>query len=636
MARQREADRSARSGWILGLALAGGYLLVALVALPSYGPTWDCVAAAYPYGDRMVAYLRTGDEAFLEARSHVPAPEVRAPHPDFATWRFDEQQVRLPGSLVSGILCRLLWTELGWLPAMQAHNLAACLFVAVLVLGMARFAAPRLGPLAAGAGCVLLLCAPRFFAHGFNNLKDVPEASLYVLATVAGYRALTARSLRWWCAAGALTGLAMVQKANAVFIPVQLGLFALGLAWIGKAERAELAKSVARGLPLFALGFVVGYIAPFPPFWSAPIAAPRERFVEILRVGNTLTSVWGDVLPPASLWSADGWWMALWTTPPLLLALGALGAWKGRMEARVRWFLLLGVLVPVGRTGLPGMRNFDGVRHFLEFLPYLALLAGSGFAFALSRLHTPGPRALPRFLAAGASLAVFVPLAAQLVRTHPNGICYFGALAGGLDGAQARGLPDATDYWANSYWQGLAWIDEHASAGAALIVPVGGHVAQAALPVRTGGRVRMWDGERSSLPLFAMTITRREHYGPFLARLDAARTPAHEIRVQGAPILRVWELADDEEGRADAELWLAESAAKEARRRVIAALAAQPEVLKRVVVALAGFPTQGAEETERRLRELLPPELHDAARRIVWLLQASLALPADGGAAPPR
>ena len=38
------------------------------------------------------------------------------------------------------------------------------------------------------------------------------------------------------------------------------------------------------------------------------------------------------------------------------------------------------LMVPIIRISLPGMINFGGIRHFLEFIPAAALIAGYGAA----------------------------------------------------------------------------------------------------------------------------------------------------------------------------------------------------------------------------------------------------------------
>jgi hypothetical protein len=102
------------------VALVAAILAVAVPLLGSYGATWDCVMGEYPYGERLFAYLKTGDERFLDLLRTEPAPVVRAPHPDFDVGRFDWYQVYPVGAFLSAVSCELLWTRTGLVPALQA------------------------------------------------------------------------------------------------------------------------------------------------------------------------------------------------------------------------------------------------------------------------------------------------------------------------------------------------------------------------------------------------------------------------------------------------------------------------------------------------------------------------------------
>ena len=51
-----------------------------------------------------------------------------------------------------------------------------------------------------------------------------------------------------------------------------------------------------------------------------------------------------------------------------------------------------------------------------------------------------------------------------MVRNHPNQLVYYSPLVGRLAGAQAKGYPQATDYWGNAYLQGTHWLNVNAAA----------------------------------------------------------------------------------------------------------------------------------------------------------------------------
>ncbi len=602
---QAESPRPARKGaarpGVLGLLVALAYLVPALFLLPDYGPTWDCVMGDYPFGERLLGYLETKDERFLDLRLREPSPRVRSPHPDFDFGRFGSHQVFPLGAFLSALSCRLLWTEAGLVPAMVAHHLPVVLFAALLVGVTSWFAASRLGTSAGLAAGAFLALSPRFFADSFNNPKDVPEACLYTLGALAGLRALQGGRARHWVLAGALAGLGLAQKQNALFLPLQLGLL-WALARLGRASAVPLRLS-ARGV-LVALGaFLVAWFAASPPFWSSPLEGPRSQIAQILAGG----------LAPRRTVSLEAPHLVLVTTPIPLLLLAALGVFSRSLTRSERVFVLVGAALPVARNLIPGMRNYDGVRHFHEFLPFFCVLGALGLDLLGRRLRPP--------LRAALLVLALLPGALAVVRTHPNGVAYFNALIGGLEGAQARRFSDATDYWGNSYWQGFAWLDEHAEPGALLLVPVAEHVARAAAPVRmrrdlafhTVGR----GPERDVI--YVMTITRRGFYGPFMRALERASEPVHEIRVQGGTVLEIYRLGPDTGGTVW-QVWERQRTARESTGRVLNYLRERPELMARVRSLVVQRRRLGAETLLEELRPLLPAELQEDLGPALWTL----------------
>jgi hypothetical protein len=604
-----EKDESARRrAWLAASLVALLYLAFALPALRDYGPTWDCIMGEYPYGERLLAYLTGGGPEFLDLKDTENAPLVRAPHPDFDVARFEWFQVYPFGALLSAVSCRVLWTELGLVPALQAHNAVIPLLVAGLLLLLVRFFAPLAGLAPAVAGAALLVLCPVFFAHAENNLKDVPEACLYVAATVAGYAAFRTGRTRDWVALGVLTGLALAQKANALFLPVQLGvLFAAGFALPALRARRAFRWSTS-GFAWAVLACLASLYAISPHFWRAPLGGPREMLEEIMRTGNHFFAR-GEFLGGISTGAVV---YVLATTPPVVLALAAVGLLARGAPAELRLFLLCGLLVPIGRTLPPGMKNFDGVRHFIEFLPYLCVAAGLGLG-ALARLarSRAGPGALGRACAAALYPLALLGPAVQTWVTHPNGICYFNAFAGGLAGAQARGVVDATDFWGNSYWQGFAWLNEHAEPGASVIVPVASHIAESAAPVRKRADLAL-GGARP--PVYVMYFTRKPKYRRLVLELEERGRPAHEILVQGAPILRIYRLADDPFGQEMLAIWKRQQSSRGSAKRFLAWVKSQPDADELMRSVRSSAPRKAYEVLLPRVPEDLRPVLED----IMW------------------
>ena len=627
----------------LALVVAAVWLVFALTRLGDYGPTWDAPAGEYAHGEQYLGYLLSGDRAYLDfsrtlgdPRPPCPTLEHRAPHPEWPAGLYQWFETHPFGALLSAASCHLLWDTLGWLPAFSAHHLPIVLWVAVLLVVLVGWAARRWGGAAGVAAALALLLAPRFVADAFNNLKDAPEACLYALSVLAFAAALARPHAGRFALAGALTGLALAQKFNALFIPPHVLLYWLLANALRKLRGRPRMSFPWAGTAIAAASGLIAWFAVSPMLWTDTLGG-AQVFLDYWRKQG---------LMPFEVNRWDGLLSWAWTTPPVLLALAAIGLVWPRMSSDDRCLLLLGVLVPVGRTSLPKAINFDGVRHFLEFQPFLALLAAAGFACLLELAATPWRRARARWVAASAEaggprplvpapvapvalsatllVLLFAAPAVAVVQTWPNGTCYFNDFVGGLGGAQARGIASATDYWAGSYWQGMEWLDEHAESGASLLVPVAGGVAASAAPVRLRADMRMLPplppADAPPAVLYVMYVTRPQFYDAVAHELDA-RPAFHELQVQGGTILKLHRLTEPAEIARVFELWgLREPTARAAQRLYLWAMAQPPEVMSQVVQTVERARRRGAageEEGWQALAALLPEKLHADARLVL-------------------
>jgi hypothetical protein len=583
-----------RRPWLLGLAVALAYLVPALFLLGDYGPTYDAIRGDYPYGERLLGYLETGDERFLELRATEPAPRIRHPHPNFDVGRFVSEWAFPPGSLFSGLSCRLFWAELGWLPALSAHFLPAVAAATVLIFVVASFACARWGVLAGIVAGAALSLTPTFFGHSFNNAKDVPECCYYACAVLAGFLALERGDRRLWLAGGAFTGLALAQKANGLFLPIQLGLYLGGLhlhAWRKGSARPRFG---GRDLAAASLAFLVAYYAVSPPFWPHPIEGPRRWLGEMIQAGNYAMRAggsWGG----AGI-SLDAPWSVLISVPIPILLLAAIGLLRPGLGFRARWLLFLSIGLPVGRHVIPGMRNYEGIRHFLEFLPFLCLAAGAGGAWLageIRRLAGLGPRMAS--LTVGA--VALVQPAWAIAAAHPNQVTLTNAFA-------SEPIPDA---WANSYWQGLGWMSLHAEPNAQIYVPTHGFIALSAAPVRLRADLEIVvtpPAEGRGLPAYFMHLSHQNE--ALLHGLDLP-DPVFETRVKGHPVLQVRRLEADARGEAFLSAWRRQLEKGKVIRQVRALLRRTPGLLR-----VLGPQNRALTRAEKhaRLREALPEELY--------------------------
>jgi hypothetical protein len=103
-------------------------------------------------------------------------------------------------------------------------------------------------------------------------------------------------------------------------------------------------------------------------------------------------------------------------------------------------------MVLYGALALPSAPMHDGVRLFLPLFPFYCALAGAG-AVAIGEWVTRGlqarfPAAAQRrdLIVALSIVAVIAPAALRTAQVHPYQLSYFNLLAGGVEGAERRGL----------------------------------------------------------------------------------------------------------------------------------------------------------------------------------------------------
>ncbi|MGH7287822.1 MAG: hypothetical protein ACREI8_07365, partial [Myxococcota bacterium] len=253
-----------------------------------------------------------------------------------------------------------------------------------------------------------------------------------------------------------------------------------------------------------------------------------------------------------------------YTTPIPFLLLFAIGLWpllrRVLRRERAALLVLLWIAVVGGRLLLPRAVNFDGVRHFLELFPPLAVVAAMGAAWLAEqagRLPSQAPRVALR------AAILCIPLASMawsLVRSHPFEIAYWNALIGGLAGAQEQGMAQSCDYFGTSYRLGLDWLNENARPGSALAVPLMEHTVRLVAPerlradvellpvaaplsqTRVRGLARLREAaERRDV--YVMFVPRDDWINPVMRHFLRNERPVESWDLDGVPVLLMYRLS---------------------------------------------------------------------------------------------
>ena len=557
-----QIDPAPWGGWILALMLC----LIGFPALDQYGVNWDEALGDFFFGQRYASYLTSFDDAYLDFDSN-PYPASHRPDLSGAPFKSRPWEYYPVANTLAAATSNLLSGGLGWLDPYDGFHAFNLLLAALFILVFYDVLRRREDPLTAVVAVVLLFTSPRVFSHMMANIKDFPSMVMFSLTLLAFLAAWQRGSRFGLIGAGAVWGLALGTKANALFVgPIVLVVALLAGRPRSEEERASKASKLSAWLPwlgtLVAAGCLAGIVmvAVWPYLWADPVAHLQKHLDFLLgRKGTT------DPRSVAPIFEA-----LLFTTPPAFLALFLLGLGPTVLKARRRdpaallWLVWIGVVL--GRYLLPQAVNYDGVRHLLEFFPPMAAVAGigllTGARWLTRRLPlntTPSNQPNRRQAVVGAMVAIaLLPGSWALLASHPFQLAYWNGLVGGLGGAQAKEMPQAGDYWGLSYRQGLRWLNEHAPDDALLAVPVVEHAVRlvapqrlrsdiALLPITTPFSPRI-PPERLQLtrqaaldrPLYVMFVERRDWLN--LLMVDCLRYLQPEVswQLNGGNVLAIY------------------------------------------------------------------------------------------------
>jgi hypothetical protein len=420
-----------------------GYGLAALLTFRQYGITFDESVQSL-YGELTLRYF-TGHSAYTfgDLKFYGPLFETIAAivYAPFPQWKFD------------------------------IRHLLIAMTAVVTIIATGRLAKRAdVDPLIAQLALVML---PQFWGHSFNNSKDIPFACACVVVLWAFVRMWERGSVAAAVQSGIALGAALaIRPGGALFFALTAIALIPWLKW-----RVAIAGAV---------GWIV-MVAVWPWAQLNPILNPIRAMSEaasfsavmpVLFEGDFVRS---DMLPRRYL--AE---MLAITIPLPILILAILGIIIALHPPlhRVRVLIAAWLVVPVVLFTIWRPNIYDGIRHFLFLMPFLALsvaMAAKEITRRWSRRH-PEPAqhgegsqdaqrpAISRSFAVFAAqddggvaqLAIVAVLALSIipiVRLHPYQSTYYNELVGGTRGASLR---FETDYWLSSYREAAMWLRAHA------------------------------------------------------------------------------------------------------------------------------------------------------------------------------
>lgn len=429
-----------------------------------------------------------------------------------------------------------------------AYRLANAFFFAFL-LAILFWWVSELGGWLAGVAAVLALAfLPRFLAYAGLLALDVPLATVSLIAAYVYWKTIERAGLRWAIPFGIVWGIALGIKNGGVLLPLGLGLWTL-LFYRTRQHLVRLAIAGAVALLVFIISW---------PWLYFDTLARLRLYIDYFFLNHasllTMHTYYLGEMYAKTPWHYPLVFSAA-VTPLLTLLLmlaGLLGVLGSGRSDRAGWLLVLSALGPMLPFLATITAGYDGERLFLPAFPFLAALAGLGFARISERVWNLLWRLVPRLTARRQSISlrwivnaallvvVCAPPAAAIARLHPYELAYYSEIVGGIRGAAERGFE--TTFWADSYQGTLAYLNENAPQGATIWADA----SNVLLSYQELGRLRkdLFIPRADTIAPdggdFAVIQARQSRYTSAISTLMLSRQPAATVQVDGALLVLVY------------------------------------------------------------------------------------------------
>jgi hypothetical protein len=377
----------------------------------------------------------------------------------------------------------------------DAYNLSSILWGVAGIGIVYAFMREALNSRVALFSTLFLGLLPRFFGDLHNNMKDIPEAVIFALNIWFLWRLVKHRRLTDLLLASLAFAIAFNVKVNSIFIPI---IFLIWIFFIhvipGLTRDPSFQNSGFRlggrndnRLYYFLLAPLFAFIL-WSVFWQHPITQllyipsffrDNTQNIEVILFGKWYCS--GVNVP----WYYPLVYLGITTPIPVLVFfLTGIGMFlysffshmfivhrsqiteKPTVNSELYTFLLIWFFLPIARYIFPQMGVIDGVRHFEEVLPALAVIAAVGFEFVLKRMRHIGRISL--------ICLICMFLLYPIISSHPYQITYFNELVGGTRGALGK---FDLDYWGTSQKQAVEWVNKNAPQHAKIYIVMASDVA---------------------------------------------------------------------------------------------------------------------------------------------------------------
>lgn len=379
-------------------------------------------------------------------------------------WLMKSDQIEHPvfSDIMSSFSNIIFYEKLGVLRDDYAYRVYTLFLSSVLVAVVFYWSITLYGFLPAMVAAFVLGTTPLFWAESHFNLKDVPQMTFFSLAIWQFWQGITAKKKKNIIFSAFFAAFAFSTKLNIVFMPFILSPWLL-VFYLSQDKKGRRFYNRWWWL-LFIYPFIMFtfFIAIWPQMWSNPFS----NFMKVIEIYREV-GVAPDYTPAFRTVFNFSTYASIWiflTTYPWVILLSAVGIFFSiknlkKTKDYLPLLFLLWFVVPVIRGSLPFTSIFGGVRHIIEYVPALSLLAGFGVYNSLKLFKNQKHRAI-----AGSILIIgFIPLIFTLIKLHPAENVYFNSFIGGLSGAKKANITGWGYNDGGIYREAVNWLNQHAS-----------------------------------------------------------------------------------------------------------------------------------------------------------------------------
>jgi hypothetical protein len=405
---------------------------------------------------------------------------------------------------------------------------------------------------------LLLTLTPVFYGHIFNNPKDIPFATFFLLSLLfilQSYDSLPRIPWSLVLKIGIVVGLAAgIRVIGLMLLAYMAALWAVGLGsqyfWIGALPQPRMLRqflTLAGSFVSVTMTAWVTMLLCWPWAQVSFIGNPIKALRSTPHIDHDLTVFFGgqDFSPRELPWTYVPTWLAI-SLPEfyfVCLAVGLVLAYKfvstmARTPNQVAQLIKVGMLAlgfsaPILALIVLRSTQYDGIRHLLFVFPPLAVLSGISFAGLLQSKSSA-------FIRYGFAAVIFMCTgitAIDMIQLHPYQSVYFNrVVAGGLASASQR---FESDYWGNSYREGAQWVIQNYrpdTSGRIRVANCSNYFQTSYFFEGPDVRRRFVNVERHQDPHVFLTTTRWKCHETPWGRL------LHVVKRQGVPLLYIFEV----------------------------------------------------------------------------------------------